>query len=115
MKLRCKFQPDKYTPGIPERDGVILGFVSHSGEIQAVIHETAQSTLTAVPLSVVTTVDEGANSVREGTVLDEDMVRQIRRLYHLRKATQKQLAIDFGVSRSTINQIIRRKTWTWVK
>lgn len=47
--------------------------------------------------------------------LDENKVREIRRLYQLKKANQYQLADDFGVSQNAIASVVNRKTWRHVE
>jgi hypothetical protein len=47
--------------------------------------------------------------------LDEDKVREIRRLYATGNYTQKQLAEMFGVTQHLICLIIHRKAWAHVK
>jgi len=43
--------------------------------------------------------------------LTEDTVREIRRLYATGKFTQQELALQFGVVRSVISDIVKRKAW----
>jgi hypothetical protein len=44
--------------------------------------------------------------------LDEDSVREIRELYAGKLSSQSELARRFGVGRTTISRIIRRKMWS---
>lgn len=46
--------------------------------------------------------------------LNDDDVREIRKLYAIGKITLKQLAIQYGVHEETIGYIIRNKTWTHI-
>ena len=46
--------------------------------------------------------------------LTEDIVREIRLLYATGNFTQKELALKFGVDKSAIGYIVRRKTWKHV-
>lgn len=43
--------------------------------------------------------------------LTEDNVREIRKRYSMERITQRALAIEFGVSLMTINDIIHRRRW----
>lgn len=47
--------------------------------------------------------------------LNEEKVREIRRLYDAGGVIYNDLAARFGVSRSTIRKVITRQTWTDVK
>ena len=70
--------------------------------------------------------DNMADAIRNGKVrpqkgiangnakLTEDDVREIRRLYATGQLTQPELALQFGVSRQVIGQIVRRETWKHV-
>jgi hypothetical protein len=51
------------------------------------------------------------NGNAELTELD---VREIRRVYAVRGASQRTLAVRYGVSQGTINQVVTRKTWKHV-
>ncbi len=44
-----------------------------------------------------------------------DQVRLIRRLHRERVATLAQLALVHGLSREGVRDIVRRRTWEWVK
>lgn len=47
-------------------------------------------------------------------VLDEDAVREIRRLYSVGDVTQMALASHYGVRRTAISKIVRRERWKHV-
>jgi DNA invertase Pin-like site-specific DNA recombinase len=44
--------------------------------------------------------------------LSEEEVQEIRRVYDKGIISQAELAIKYGVSRSTIHKIVKRKLWT---
>lgn len=44
--------------------------------------------------------------------LNEKNVSAIREMHEKKKATQKELAAMFNTTRQTINDIVRRRTWT---
>lgn len=46
--------------------------------------------------------------------LKQDQVVEIRRMKQSGGVTEKQLSAIFSVSRSTINNVIRRKSWSWL-
>lgn len=46
--------------------------------------------------------------------LTEEQVRMIRRMYRYRRITQKGLAAQFHIGRSTVNDIIHYRTWRHV-
>ena len=48
---------------------------------------------------------------RYNAKLTEDDVREIRRLYATGKFTQQELALQLGVVRSVISNIVKRKAW----
>jgi hypothetical protein len=68
--------------------------------------------------------DNAQDSIRNGTFqhgvlhwcakLTEDIVREIRLLYATGNFTQKELALKFGVSQTTLSAIVRRETWKHV-
>lgn len=47
-------------------------------------------------------------------VMTEAKVIELRNLYWTRNVTQRQLAARFGIAKSTVVQIINRRTWTHV-
>lgn len=47
-------------------------------------------------------------------ILNDDAVREIRRLYEAKQFDQYQLGDKFGVSQRTISLVVRRKTWVHV-
>jgi len=59
--------------------------------------------------------DTTANGIKHGRAkLNDDSVREIRRLYALGNITYKQLGIQFGVHQTTLSDIIRNKYWTHI-
>lgn len=48
-------------------------------------------------------------------VLNEDKVREIRRLYSTGDFTMKQLGTRFGVSKSAIMFVVTRRSWKHVE
>jgi len=50
-----------------------------------------------------------------GSKLNQESVREIRRLYAVGNVTTKSLGTSFGVTQSNIVSVIGRKTWAWVE
>ena len=48
------------------------------------------------------------------TKLTDAQVRQIRDRYRYDEVTQRELAAEFGIARSTVSAIATRKTWGWL-
>lgn len=58
------------------------------------------------------------NAKSEGhgrSILNEDDVREIRRLYSKKLATQEELGRRYGVSHASIGAVVRYETWKDVK
>lgn len=59
--------------------------------------------------------ERGRVTVNITSILTEDDVRNIRRMYHSQKITQKELGKMFGVSKNTVKDLINFLTWKHVK
>lgn len=58
--------------------------------------------------------DTKLGEINPQAILTADDVREIRRLYRPYKCSQYKLAEMYGVGRSTIQDIIERKTWAHI-
>lgn len=69
--------------------------------------------------NVVHSFDNGLNKTRgEGNhhaKINEDKVRDIRRMYDSKKYTQLELSKLFGISRPNVSSIVRRESWKHVE
>jgi len=98
---------------------VLASAAAHLGGSDALIEERPGSWEAAlVDKFVKGTVDYGdahlpASSA--GRKITDAKVRQIREAAYWGDVTQRQIAAEFGVSPSTVSDIVNKRTWGWLK